>query len=146
MYLYRAIDKVGATVEFQFSPTRNLGDAKAFFRKAYRRHGLPVQVTIDRSQTNFEAARACHGPERIHTSSTAEPLTVRPSRYMNNLIEQDHRRIKRRVRSMMGFKSPLCASVILGGIEMVHMIRKGQMDCANGQVASLADQFDLLAA
>lgn len=57
MYLYRAVDKGGATVDFLFSPTRNLKDAKRFFRRAYARHGLPVQVTIDGSQTNLEAAR-----------------------------------------------------------------------------------------
>lgn len=60
MYLYRAIDKSGATVEFLSSRTRNLKDARRFFRRAYQRHGLPVQVAIDGSATNLEAARRCH--------------------------------------------------------------------------------------
>lgn len=90
-YLYRAIDKTGATVDLLFSSTRNLKDAKRFFRRAYDRHSLPVQVTIDGSGTNLEAARRCHAEVRIRTRSNAEPLKVRQSRYMNNRIEQDHR-------------------------------------------------------
>ena len=95
-YLYRAIDKSSATVDFLFSPTRNLGDAKAFFRRAYARHGLPEQVTIDGSQTNLEAARSCHAEARLRTAAGSAPLRVRRSQSMNNRIEQDHRRIKRR--------------------------------------------------
>ena len=93
-YLYRAIDKGGATVDFVFSATRNLNDAKRFFRRAYHRHGLPVQVTIDGSQTNLKAARLCHGEVRLRTQSAAKPLIVRQSQYMNNRIEQDHRKRK----------------------------------------------------
>ena len=145
-YLYRAIDKSGATVDFLFSPTRNLKDAKAFFRQAYQRHGLPEQVTIDGSQTNLEAARLCHGEARLKAPSDAEPLKVRQSQYMNNRIEQDHRRIKRRIRPMLGFKSLASAAVILDGIELIHMIRKGQMLVTDSQNPSLADQFNLLAA
>ena len=100
-----------------FSRTRNLTDAKRFFRRAYKRHGLPVQVTIDGSQTNLEAARLCHGEARMKARSKAAPLKVRQSQYMNNRIEQDHRRIKHRVRPMLGFKSTACAAIILGGIE-----------------------------
>lgn len=147
MYLYRAIDKSGATVEFLFSKIRNLKDAKRFFRRAYARHGLPVQVTIDGSQTNLEAARRCHAEVRMQSRSEAEPLKVRQSRYMNNRIEQDHRRIKRRIQPMLGLKSQATAAVILEGIELVHMIRKGQMAPANdARNPSLADQFDSLAA
>ncbi|MFV0645412.1 MAG: DDE-type integrase/transposase/recombinase, partial [Sphingomonadaceae bacterium] len=72
---------------------------------------------------------------------------VRQSKYMNNRIEQDHRRVKRRIRLMLGFKSDRSASIILYGIELIHMIRKGQMVTANdAQNLSLADQFDSLAA
>ncbi|WP_176598947.1 MULTISPECIES: IS6 family transposase [Sphingobium] len=146
-YLYRAIDKSGATVAFLFSPTRNLKDAKRFFRRAYARHGLPVQVTIDGSQTNLEAARKCHAEVRMRNRPDTKPLKVRQSRYMNNRIEQDHRRIKRRIRPMLGFKSERAAAIILGGIELVHMIRKGQMIAANDtRNLSLAEQFDHLAA
>lgn len=146
-YLYRAIDKHGATVDFLFSKTRNLKDAKAFFRRAYQRHGLPEQITIDGSPTNLEAARTCHGEARLRTRSNLEPLKVRQSRYMNNAIEQDHRRIKRRVRPMLGFKSTITAAIILAGIELIHMLRKGQLIPANdARNPSLADQFNSLAA
>jgi len=146
MYLYRAIDKGGATVDFLFSATRNIKDAKRFFRRAYQRHGLPEQVTIDGSQTNLEAARQCHAEARLRERADATPLKVRQSQYRNNRIEQDHRRIKRRVRPMLGFKSTASAAVILGGIELIHMIRKGQMPQADGRNASLAEQFNRLAA
>ena len=69
-YLYRAIDNGGATVDFLFSPTRNIKDAKRFFRKAYARHGLPVQLTTDGSQTNLEAARKCHAEVRMRSRPT----------------------------------------------------------------------------
>ncbi|CDO34168.1 transposase (fragment) [Novosphingobium sp. KN65.2] len=147
MYLYRAIDKSGGTVDFLFSRTRNLKDAKRFFRRAYARHGLPVLVTIDGSQTNLEAARRCHAEVRMRSRSEAEPLKVRQSQYLNNRTEQDHRRIKRRIRPMLGFRSQAAAAVILEGIELIHMIRKGQMIPANdARNPSLADQFDSLAA
>lgn len=87
-YLYRAIDKTGATVDFLFSKTRNLKDAKRFFRRAYKRHGLPVQVTIDGSQTNLEAARTCHAEVRMRTRSGDEPLKVRG-------LRRDHSRLHR---------------------------------------------------
>lgn len=76
MYLYRAIDESGATVEFLFAQTRNLKNAKRFFRRAVDRHGLPTHITIDGSQTNLEAARACHGAQRMLTRSPAKPLII----------------------------------------------------------------------
>jgi putative transposase len=145
-YLYRAIDKSGATVDFRFSPTRNLGDAKVFFRKAYARHGLPEQVTIDGSQTNLEAARNCHAEARLRTAAGSAPLRVRRSQYMNNSIEQDHRRIKRRTRPMLGFKTNHSAAIILGGIELIPIIRKRQLIQTDSQNLSLAHQFNSLAA
>ena len=64
----------------------------------------------------------------------------------NNIIEQDHRAIKRRIRPMLGFKSAESARIILGGIEMVHMMRKGQAKYARNPHLSLAEQFERLAA
>ncbi len=71
-YLYRAIDKSGATVDFMYSRTRNLKDAKRFFKRAMKRHGLPVQVTIDGSQTNDTAARKSHCEARMKTNPDIE--------------------------------------------------------------------------
>jgi transposase-like protein len=113
---------------------RNLKDAHQFFRRAYKRHGLPSQVTIDGSQTNLEAARRCHGEVRLRERSSAGPVIIRQSQYMNNRIEQDHRRIKRRTRPMLGFKSMVSATIILGGIELIHMVRKGQIAGTEGAI------------
>ena len=74
------------------------------------------------------------------------PIKIKTSKYMNNRIEQDHRRIKRRVRQMLGFKSMGSANVILSGIELVHMMRKQQARFAFNPSPSLAEQFAILAA
>jgi transposase-like protein len=148
MYLYRAIDSNGDTVEFWFSERRNLTAAKRFLGRALKRHGRPERIVIDGSQTNREAILSCDTTDRLRDRSRRKlkPIRIRQSRYLNNRIEQDHRAIKRRVRPMLGFKSMDSARAILGGIEMVHMIRKGQMKCAMNPCASLAEQFARLAA
>ncbi len=147
-YLYRAIDSNGDTVEFWFSERRNLTAAKRFLRKALARHGRPERIVIDGSQTNREAILSCDAESRLLDRSRSElkPIRIRQSAYLNNRIEQDHRAIKRRVRSMLGFKSIAAAKVILGGVEMVHMMRKGQAKYACNPQPSLAKQFGLLAA
>jgi putative transposase len=148
MYLYRAIDNHGDTVEFWFSERRNLAAAKRFLRKALKRHGRPERIGIDGSQANREAIVACDTTDRLRDRSQRQlkPIRVRQSAYLNNRIEQDHRTIKRRVRPMLGFKSVNSARAILGGIEMVHMMRKGQAKYACTHQLSLAEQFERLAA
>jgi len=128
LYLYRAIDNVGDTVEFWFSERRNLAAAKQFLTRAFKRHGRPKRIVIDGSQTNREAILSFDTVSRLRDGSRRRqtPVRIRQNRYLNNRIEQDHRSIKRRVRSMLGFKSSASARVILGGIEMVHMMRKQQ--------------------
>jgi transposase-like protein len=147
MYLYRAIDSNGDTVEFWFSERRNLTAAKRFLRKALRRHGRPERIVIDGSQTNREAILSCDTADRLQDRSrrTLKPIRVRQSRYLNNRIEQDHRAIKRRVRPMLGFKAMDSARAVLSGIEMVHMMRKGQAKYACNRQLSLAEQFNILA-
>jgi transposase-like protein len=147
-YLYRAIDSNGDTVEFWFSERRNLAAAKRFLRKALKRHGRPERVVIDGSQTNREAILSCDTTNRLQDRSRRrlKPIRIRQSAYLNNRIEQDHRAIKRRVRPMLGFKSMNSARAVLGGIEMAHMMRKGQAKYACTQQLSLAEQFELLAA
>jgi transposase-like protein len=148
MYLYRAIDSHGDTVEFWFSERRNLTAAKQFLRKALQRHGRSERIVIDGSQTNREAILSCDTAERLQdrTRRDLKPIRIRQSAYLNNRVEQDHRAIKRRIRPMLGFKSTTTARVILSGIEMVHMMRKGQAKYARSPQPSLAEQFDLLAA
>ncbi|KAB0264921.1 IS6 family transposase [Microvirga brassicacearum] len=147
-YLYRAIDSNGDTVEFWFSERRNLAAAKRFLSKAMKRHGRPERIVIDGSQTNREAIVSCDTANRLQDRSRRKlkPIRIRQSCYLNNRIEQDHRRIKRRVRPMLGFKSMDSARAILSGIEMIHMIRKGQAKYVRKAQPSLAEQFKRLAA
>lgn len=148
MYLYRAIDSVGDTVEFFFSEHRDLVAAKRFLRRAFQRHGRPERIVIDGSQTNREAIISCDDESRLRDRSRRQPkpIRIRQSQYLNNRIEQDHRRIKRRIRSMLGFKSQASAAIILSGIEMIHMMRKRQARYAFNPSPSIAEQFDILAA
>lgn len=148
MYLYRAIDSVGDTIEFFFSEHRDLPAAKRFLRKALQRHGRPERIVIDGSQTNLEAIVSCDTTNRLQTRSRhrLKPIRILKSKYLNNRIEQDHRRIKRRVGTMLGFKSQASAAIILSGIEMVHMMRKRQARYAFNPNPSLAEQFAILVA
>lgn len=145
MYLYRAIDSNGDTVEFWFSDWRNLAAAKRFLRKALTRHGRPERIVIDGSRTNREAILSCDATNRLEDRSRRKlkPIRIRKSRYLNNRIEQDHRAIKRRVHPMLGFKSVNSARAIIGGIEMM---RKGQAKYAGHLNLSLAEKFEQLAA
>jgi putative transposase len=145
--VYRAIDRNGDTVEFWFSERRNLTPAKRFLRKALKRHGQPARIVIDGSHTNREAILACGMTDRLRDRSRREKsIRIRQSRYLNNRIEQDHCAIKRRMRPMFGFQTGGSGRVILGGTEIIHMMRKQQAKYACNQQLSLADQFERLAA
>jgi transposase-like protein len=103
---------------------------------------------IDGSQTNREAILSCDTTNRLQDRSRRElkPIRIRQSAYLNNRIAQGHRAVKRRVRPMLGFQSVASARAILGGIEMIHMMRKQQAKYACNRQPSLAEQFHLLAA
>jgi IS6 family transposase len=124
MYLYRAVDSDGYTVEFMLSPTRNTQAAKRFFRKALRaRHTVPPRViNVDR---NPSYPKAINKLKRKDTLS--RECELRPVKYLNNLVEQDHRFIKRRVNPGMGFWSFDTAWRTLQGYEAMHQLRKGQV-------------------
>ena len=96
-------------------------------------------VTIDKSGANTAALDTLNAGK-----GDEESIIVRQSRYLNNLIEQDHRNIKRRIRLMLGFKSFRRAQTILAGIELIHMIRKGQYKHPQGNGLSPAEQFYLM--
>ena len=91
---------------------------------------------------------ACDSENRLRdrTGRSLKPIRIRRSQYLNNRIEQDHRRIKRRVRSMMGFKAFSSAEATLAGIELVHMVRKRQGRFAFNPRAALKEQFEAIAA
>ena len=140
-YLYRAVDTSGQTIDFLLAAKQDAAAALRFFRKAIRHQGEPEVVTIDKSGANTAA---------LATLNTDKPdeekMTVRQSKYLNNLIEQDHRNIKRRIRPMLGFKSFRRAQTILAGIELIQMLRKGQFLHPVGGHLSSVEQFYLLTA
>jgi transposase-like protein len=140
-YLYRAVDSSGKTIDFLLTAKRDTAAALRFFRKAIRHHGQPEVVTIDKSGANT-ATLACLNADK----APDETITVRQQKYLNNLVEQDHRNIKRRIRPMLGFKSFRRAQGILAGIEVVAMICKGQYQHPEGDGLSPAEQFYLMVA
>ena len=119
-YLYRAVDKSGQTVDFLLTPRRDCQAALRFLTKAIRRHGVPEKITIDGSEANDAAIR---GYNEAHGTTIA----IRQVRYLNNVVEQDHRAVKRLTCPMLGFKSFEAAPCTLAGVELMHMIRKGQL-------------------
>jgi putative transposase len=116
--------------------------------RALNRHGRPERIVIDGSQTNREAIASCDTTDRLRGTlrRCLKPIRIRQCRYLNNRIEQDHRQIKRRVRPMLGFKSDQSARIILGGIELIHMMHKQQAKHACDSQPSLAEQFEMLVA
>jgi putative transposase len=138
-YLYRAVDRDGQTIDFLLTAHRDKQAALRFFKKAIRQHGFPIKVTIDKSGANTAALEALQ-------EETGQAIKIRQSKYLNNLIEQDHRAIKRIIRPMLGFKSFRSARTTLQGVELMHMIKKGQLISDDSQNLSAAGQFYSLAA
>src|SRR3954454_17341542 len=103
MYLYRAVDERGNTVESHLSRTRDMAAAKAFFRKALKRHGQPRTITPDGFEPSHSALRIM-GMMNEFTFRWENPVTIPCCPYLTNVVEQDHRRIKSRVHPMLGFK------------------------------------------
>jgi transposase-like protein len=121
-YLYRAVDKTGHTIDFRLSRTRDVAAAKAFFNKAIQQEGRPPHtITLDGYAASHRAVREMRegGPLPRRTK-------LRSSKYLNNLIEQDHRGIKFRTRPMLGFKNFESATITIAGIELLRRIRKDQ--------------------
>jgi putative transposase len=139
-YLYRAVDKTGQTIDFLLTEHRDEKAAKRFLTKAIRRHGVPEKITIDGSEANAAAIRS-------YNKEHGTAIIIRQVKYLNNIIEQDHRGVKRVTRPMLGFKSVAAAQGTLAGIELMHMIKKKQMVFEDGaKDLSAAEQFYSLAA
>ena len=139
-YLYRAVDKHGKTLDFMLSGRRDKASARRFFRQALATNGVPEKVVIDKSGSNLAGLNSINLGlkfSRIHRC-----ITVLRVKYLNNIIEQDHRFIKKLTRQMKSFKSFNSASATLEGIEVAHMIRKRQFG-HSGQ--SVFQQFAALA-
>jgi transposase-like protein len=137
-YLYRAVDRDGDTIDFLLTSRRDLAAARRFLERAIGLHGLPEKITIDKSGANTAAIETVQ-------ADTGADIELRRIKYLNNIVEQDHRAIKRIVRPMLGFKQFRCARILTAGIETMHMIKKGQLFCPAGQVSSAANQFYSLA-
>jgi transposase-like protein len=137
-YLYRAVDREGNTVDFLLTAKRDAAAARRFLGRAIALHGEPEKITIDKSGAN---TATIVGYNADHEAA----IELRQVKYLNNIVEQDHRAIKRIARPMLGFKTNRCARILIAGIETMHMIRKGQLSCLKGQAASAAAQFYSLA-
>jgi putative transposase len=131
-YLYRAVDKSGATVDFLLRAKRDHAAARAFFERAIGLHDVPEKVAIDKSGSNTAAIVSMQADSGL-------AIAMRQSKYLNNIVEQDHRAIKRVTRPMLGFKTFRCARIIIAGIETMHMIRKGQLADIKDQTSSAAN-------
>jgi putative transposase len=139
-YYYRAVDKFGKTLDFMLSQKRDEAAATAFFARTISHNGFPDKVVIDKSGANLA------GLENMNCMLILNGwywlIEVLQVKYLNNIIEQDHRFIKKLTKQMKGFKSFGSASATLDGIEVAHMIRKQQFG-TSGQPAF--QQFAALA-
>jgi len=133
-YLYRAVGKQGKTIDFLLTAKRDMAAAKRFFEKAMGANGDPDKVAMDKSGANKAVIDAMNAGRDV-------PILVRQVKYLNNIVEQDHRAIKQGTRPMLNFKSFRAAGFVLAGIELMHMIRKGQFAIAGADAMSFADQF-----
>ncbi|MBC6976052.1 IS6 family transposase [Bacillus sp. Xin] len=124
MYLYRAVDSEGNTIDFYLSKSRDKQAAKRFFKKALAASHIckPRVITVDKNPAYPIAIQELKEEKRM-----PEGIQIRQVKYLNHIVEQDHRFIKKRVRSMLGFKSYETATSILSGVEAMDMLKKGQL-------------------
>ena len=120
-YLYRAVDKEGKTIDFLLTHRRKKRAAHRFLTKAIAQNGIPELINIDKSGSNKQAIR-------LYNKRKLTKIKFRQCKYLNNIIEQDHRFIKWRISNGLGYKSFKSASETLSGIETVRMIKKNQLE------------------
>lgn len=132
--LYRAVNKQGKTFDFLLTAKRDIAAARRFFDKAMGANGAPEKVAMDKRGANKAAIDAINAGRFL-------PILVRKVKYLNNIIEQDHRAIKRVTRPMLNFESFRAAGSVLAGIDLVHMTRKRQFAINGADPMSFADQI-----
>jgi transposase-like protein len=121
VYLYRAVDRAGKTVDFRLSPRRDVAAAKVFFRKAIKSQGsAPRSITLDGYAASHRAVREMKADGQL-----PKDIMIRSSKYLNNLVEQDPRGVKHRIGPMLGFKWFRTAAITIAGIELLRRIHKG---------------------
>ena len=140
-YLYRATNRHGKTLDFMLSERRDTAAARRFFKQAIATNGQPGLINIDKSGANFAGLQAVN--VILKFKGNGQLITIRQKKFLNNILEQDHRFIKRITGPMLGFKAYHSAAATIAGIEAAHMIRKGRFDL-NG--LSPFQQFAELAA
>ncbi|PHQ95146.1 MAG: IS6 family transposase [Marinosulfonomonas sp.] len=136
MYFDRAVGREGKTLDFILSERRNTAAALLFFAKALSNNGIPLRIVIDKSGANGAGIKQVNKILK-RFGCPAKIGTVR-SKYLHNIIEQDHRFINRRTRPMLGFKSFISAASTLDGIEVAQMIRKNQLQTQGSGFAQFA--------
>lgn len=134
-YLYRAVDKEGNTVDYLLRAKRDRKAAAAFFKKAIGSSGVPEKINIDKSGSNTSGINECN---KIYETN----IEIRQNKYLNNLIEQDHRHIKQLCRATLGFQSFRSARITIAGFEVMRMLKKKQF--AAGADAPAMDFCDLI--
>ena len=138
MYLYRAVDSTGQTLDFLLNETRSARAAKRFFRKVLGRpkRVAPRVINVDQNAAYPGAIR-----DLKEAGLLPDTCELRPVKYLNNIVEQDHRFIKRRVKPGLGFGSYPTAWRTIQGYEVMHMIRKGQIEGVEKGDSQAQNQF-----
>jgi len=137
-YLYRAIDSTGATIDFLLSALRDAAAAKRLFRKALSDPSHPQARVINTDQARLYGAAIAAVKEEGTLRRRCEH---RPVQYLNNILEQDHRAIKRRVKAKQSFREFQAALRTIEGYEAMHMIRKGQARWVSDDDVRKQNQF-----
>ena len=134
--LYRAVDKDEHTIDFLLTKRRLRMSAQPFLIKAIEINGIPELINIDKSGSNKIAIK-------LYNKRSFTDIEIRQCKYLNNIVEQDHRFIKWRIQQGLGFKDFESARRTITGIEIIHMLKKNQL---NTQERSMFKSFYSLAA